>query len=227
MFTSLSESIIGRATERGVIGLKFHQLRDFAEDKHKTVDDTPYGGGPGMVLKVDVVDRALTHIKEGIKERSGTMPKVILLTPQGQPFSQRKAEQLSGHEDIVLICGHYEGYDERIREYLVDEEISLGDYVLSGGEIAAMAVIDATARLVPGVLGKEESSSEESFSLQDDHGHQLLEYPVYTRPENYKGWTVPEILKSGHHEEIKKWRYRQAVERTKEKRPDLLVSNKK
>ncbi|MEK9156095.1 MAG: tRNA (guanosine(37)-N1)-methyltransferase TrmD [Patescibacteria group bacterium] len=217
-----NESILRRAQERGLVRIKIYNLRDFAADKHKTVDDAPYGGGPGMVLKVDVVDRALVKIKCQKGRLGGVEFRSILLTPQGRRFDQKKAEELSRLSDIILICGHYEGFDERIREHLVDEEISLGDFILSGGEVAAMAVVDAAARLVPGVLGKDESSAEESFSLRDEAGHPLLEYPTYTRPEEYRGWGVPEVLKSGNHAEIKKWRLAQALKRTQTKRPDLL-----
>lgn len=206
-----SESILKRAQEKGIISIKFYNLRDFSVDKHKTVDDTPYGGGAGMILKVDVMDRAIT----AIKSETNKALRSILMTPQGKRFNQTKARELSKLTDILLICGHYEGFDERIREHLVDEEISVGDFVLSGGEIAAMAVVDAVSRLIPGVLGKDESSEEESFSLRDENGDLLLEYPIYTRPEEYKGWKVPEVLKSGNHTVIKKWRLEEAIKRTK------------
>lgn len=212
----LTESIVSRAQKKGVVKINLINIRDFATDKHKTVDDTPYGGGPGMVMKVDVIDRALKNIKSQnsnlkIKE------KTILLTPQGKTFDQRKAEELSKYDKLILICGHYEGFDERIREHLVDEEISLGNFVLSGGEIPAMAITDAIVRLLPGALGKDESSAEESFSLKDEEGNILLEYPIYTKPADYKGWKVPEILMSGNHAEIKKWRLEEAKKRTQEK----------
>jgi len=208
----LTESIIKRAVDKEVVNINLINIRDFAEDKHKTVDDTPYGGGAGMVLKVDVMDKAIQKVKKSkvkIKERT------ILLTPQGKRFNQRKAEELSKYDRLILICGHYEGFDERIREHLVDEEISLGDFVLSGGEIAAMAITDAVVRLVPGALGKDESSSEESFSLKDEEGNILLEYPQYTKPFEYRSWEVPEILTSGNHAEIKKWRMTEAKKRTR------------
>ncbi|MEK7096535.1 MAG: tRNA (guanosine(37)-N1)-methyltransferase TrmD [Patescibacteria group bacterium] len=221
MFESVfASSILSRAQKKGIMEIKYYNLRDFAADKHKTVDDTPYGGGPGMVLKIDVMDKAITSIKSEIRNPKSEKSKVILMTPQGKRFDQKKAAELSNLEDIILICGHYEGFDERIREHLVDEEISIGDFVLSGGEIPAMAVVDAVARLVPGVLGKDESSNEESFSLTDDDGKILLEYPIYTRPVEYKGWKVPEVLQNGNHAEIKKWRLEEAKNRTKDKRTD-------
>ncbi len=215
MFTGpLSESIIKRAIEKDIVKINLVNFRDFAEDKHKTVDDTPYGGGAGMVLKVNVLDDAIQSIAGKNREEY----HVVLLTPQGERFSQRKAESLVQKKKLILICGHYEGFDERIREHLIDEEISLGDFVLSGGEIAAMAVTDAVVRLVPGALGKDESSSEESFSLKDEEGNVLLEYPQYTKPFEYKNWKVPEVLVSGNHAEIKKWRLGEAKKRTAKKR---------
>lgn len=214
----LSESIIKRAQEKGVVEIEVINFRDFALDKHKTVDDTPCGGGAGMVLKVDVIDAALTQVKSQklkvkIKERT------ILMTPQGKPFDQEKAVELSKLDHIVLVCGHYEGFDERIREHLINEEISMGDFVLSGGEIPAMAIVDAVVRLLPGALGKDLSAEEESFSID---GQNLLEYPQYTKPVEYKGWKVPDVLLSGNHAEIKKWRLSEAKSRTKAKRPDLV-----
>lgn len=218
----LTESILKRAQEKDIIQIKYYNLRDFAVDKHKTVDDTPYGGGAGMVLKVDVMDSALREIRKQIPNNKTQGVRTILMTPQGKTFSQAKARELTTLTDIILVCGHYEGFDERIREHLVNEEISLGDFVLSGGEIAAAAIVDATARLVPGVLGHDESSEEESYTLTDIEGHQLLEYPIYTRPEEYNGWKVPEVLKSGNHAEIKKWRLQEAAKRTRAKRSDLI-----
>jgi len=207
----LSESIVNRAQEKEVVNINLINFRDFAKDKHKTVDDTPYGGGTGMVLKVDVIDEAISAIVG--KNRKDY--HIILMTPQGKRFNQKKAEELSRtYEKLILICGHYEGFDERIREHLVDEEISLGDFVLSGGEIAAMAITDAVIRLIPGALGKDESSKEESFSLKDEEGNTLLEYPQYTKPNEYKDWKVPDVLKSGNHAEIKKWRLEEAKKRT-------------
>ena len=210
----LDGSIVGRAQKKSLVEIKIHDLRRWTEDKHKTVDDKPFGGGPGMVMRVDVVDRALGELK-------GENAKVILLTPQGKTFRQETAQKLSRLEQMILVCGHYEGVDERIRQHLVDEEISIGDYVLTGGELAAMVITDAVVRLIPGVVGEKESLKEESFSLKDK-GSPLLEYPHYTRPAEYKEWRVPEILVSGNHAEIKKWRKEQAVERTKQRRPDLL-----
>lgn len=209
-------SIIGRAQKNGLLQVDLVNFRDFALDKHKTVDDTPYGGGAGMVLKVDVLDRALQAITKGDRKNYYS----ILLTPQGQPFKQQTAEELSTlGKNLVFICGHYEGFDERIRP-LVDAEISLGDFVLSGGESAAIPIVDAVVRLLPGVLGKDYSSEEETFSLKDESGV-LLEYPHYTRPEEYNGQKVPEVLLSGNHAEIKKWRLTQSKARTELKRPDL------
>lgn len=205
------ESILKRAQEKGLVEIKIHDLRDWATDAHKTVDDRPYGGGAGMVMRVDVIARAITQLKT-------QNSKIILLTPQGQKFNQAKAQELAKQEHLILIAGHYEGVDERVRS-LVDEEISIGDYVLTGGELPAMVVVDAVVRLIPGVLGKEESLSEESFN-QD-----LLEYPQYTRPEEFKGTKAPEVLLSGNHAEIAKWRQGQSVKRTRARRPDLIKNN--
>jgi tRNA (guanine37-N1)-methyltransferase len=237
MFESVfTSSIVSRAIKNGLVEIKFYNLRDYATDKHKTVDDKPYGGGPGMVLKVDVMDRAVASIKSEIESQKSqpvvdrpraekikrqNYGRTILLTPQGKPFTQNKAKELSKLSDLLLICGRYEGFDERIREHLVDEELSIGDFVLSGGEIAAMLVVDAVVRLVPGVLGKDESSKEESFSLENKNGEPLLEYPVYTRPVEYKGWKVPTVLQSGNHAKIKKWQLECAKKRTQTQRPDL------
>lgn len=206
-----SHSIVGRAIENKKVEIVTHNLRDWASDTYKSVDDRPYGGGPGMVLKVDVMHRALEEIKSQIPQFNG---KVILLTPQGQVYKQKMALELTKEENLILICGHYEGFDERIREY-VDMEISIGDYVLTGGEIPAMVLADSVVRLLPGVLGDDSSSHDES------HSAGLLEYPQYTRPETFNSTSVPEILLSGHHSEIEKWRRAQAKERTKIRRPDL------
>ncbi len=200
-----AESLIAKAQKQKIAEINIHNLRDWATDKYKTVDDKPFGGGPGMVMKVDVVDRALKNFS-GYK---------ILLTPQGKKFNQDLAQKLSQKRNLALICGHYEGYDERIRS-LVDEEISIGDYVLTGGEIPAMVIVDSVVRLLPGVVGKEESLKEESFSAGQ------LEYPQYTRPEEYKGKKVPPVLLSGNHAEIKKWRSEQSKTRTSSRRPDML-----
>jgi tRNA (guanine37-N1)-methyltransferase len=202
------ESIVKRAQDKSLVEIVIHDLRQWADDERGTVDDRPYGGGVGMVIQVDIIKRALDDIKQ-------KNSKVILLTPQGQKFSQDKAIELSKEQNIILICGHYEGFDERIREHLVDEEISVGDYVLTGGELPAMAVTDSIVRLIPGVLPKEEATKYESFS------ENLLEYPQYTRPEEYNGWKVPDILLSGDHAKIDKWRKEKAVEITQKKRPDL------
>jgi tRNA (guanine37-N1)-methyltransferase len=210
-----TESIVKRAQEKNKVVIKIHDLRKWSEDERGTVDDRPYGGGTGMVMKVDVMERALQELK--IKNLK---LKIILLTPQGQKFNQTKARELSKLENIILICGHYEGFDERIREHLVDEEISIGDYVLTGGELPAMVVTDSIVRLIPGVLEKEDATINESFN------ENLLEYPQYTRPEDYKGWKVPDILLSGNHAEIAKWRRAKSVEITKKKRPDLAASCK-
>jgi tRNA (guanine37-N1)-methyltransferase len=230
MFTGLKSSIVKRAQDKNKLTLRFHQLRDFAGNKYGTVDDSPYGGGPGMVVKVDVVDKALKGVRgKGVMVKART----ILFTPQGKPFSQKDAVRLSKYDRLILFCAHYEGVDERARK-LFDEEISLGDFVLTGGEIPAMAVTDAVVRLIPGVLGKGESSREESFSevkipedLARKYGlrpkaYSLLEYPHYTRPDTYKGKKVPDVLKSGNHAEIRKWRLEEAIKRTLKRRPDLL-----
>jgi tRNA (guanine37-N1)-methyltransferase len=201
------ESIIKRAQEKGLVEINIHNLRDWARDKHKTVDDRPYGGGAGMVIRVDVAHRAISKLKS-------QSSNVILLSPQGKHFNQKRAKKMAKSEHLILICGHYEGFDERIRQHLVDGEISIGDYVLSGGELPAMVVVDAIVRLIPGVLGKRISFSEESHSTPG-----YIEYPQYTRPENFKGWKVPKILLSGNHAEIGRWRKEQAEKRTKPKVP--------
>ena len=207
----LDESIIKRARDTGLLDLKIHQLRDYTHDRHKTVDDRPFGGGPGMLLKPEPIFEAVEAIA-----RETT--KVILLSPSGRPFSQAIARELSQEADLLFVTGHYEGFDERIRELLADDELSIGDYVLTNGALPAMVVIDAVVRLLPGVLGDDESSKEESFSA----GAAGLEYPQYTRPAEFRGMKVPEVLLSGHHAEIAKWRAEQARLRTKERRPDLL-----
>ena len=205
----LDESIIKRARDSGLLDLKIHQLRDYTHDRHKTVDDRPFGGGPGMLLKPEPIFEAVEAIA-----RETT--KVILLSPSGRPFSQAIARELSQEADLLFVTGHYEGFDERIRELLADDELSIGDYVLTNGALPAMVVIDAVTRLLPGVLGDDASSSEESFS------EGLLEYPHYTRPAEFRGMKVPEVLLSGNHAEIAKWRAEQAQQRTKERRPDLM-----
>ncbi|MGI6586718.1 MAG: tRNA (guanosine(37)-N1)-methyltransferase TrmD [Lutisporaceae bacterium] len=208
----LKESIIGRAVDKKLLELEFHNIRDYSDNKHKKVDDYPYGGGLGMIMQCQPIFAAV----EAIREKLGEKPHIILMSPQGRTFDQSKAEELSCYKNITIICGHYEGIDERVTEALVDEEISIGDFVLTGGEIAAMAVVDATCRLVPGVLKEDASYSVESFSQG------LLEYPQYTRPPVFMGMPVPEILLSGHHENIEKWRRYQSLKRTYERRPDLL-----
>lgn len=208
----LKTSLIARGIKKKIISVKIHDLRKWATDRHKSVDDRPYGGGPGMVLRVDVMDRALRAVKSKIKSQKS---KVILLTPQGKPFTAQITKQLSSLKSLILIAGHYEGYDERIRG-LADEEISIGDYILTGGELPAMVLIDSLARFIPGFLGKAQSLAEESFSTS------LLEYPQYTRPEVYNGKRVPKTLLSGNHAAITKWRHQQAIGRTLQRRPDLF-----
>lgn len=212
-FKGLREhSIIGRAIKNDKLELVTHNLRDFADDKYKSVDDHPYGGGVGMVLRFDVLHKALSEVRSKMRDER---VKVILLTPQGQVYKQQMALELSIETNLILICGHYEGFDERIREY-VDLEISIGDYVLTGGELPAMIVIDSVARLLPGVLGDDSSSHDES------HSDGLLEYPQYTRPPIYDGKGVPEILLGGNHPKIEKWRREQSLARTEIRRPDLI-----
>ncbi len=208
MFEILNQSIIGKAIEKELIDINLINIRDFSKDKHKKVDDTPYGGGAGMVMKPDVVYDAY----QSIKDRNA---KVIYMSPQGKPLNQKKVEELSKENHLIILCGHYEGIDQRVLDKIVDEEISIGDYVLTGGEIPAMVLIDSVSRYVEGVL-KEDSIKEESFS------NGLLEYPQYTRPEIFEGMKVPEILLSGHHENIEKWRKEKSLEMTKKKRPDIL-----
>lgn len=210
------ESTIKRAQEKNFLKIHLHNLRDFTTDRHRTVDDTPFGGGAGMVMKVEPIYKAINHIKEEIKEKV----KVILLSPQGKTFTQEVAFELIKEKNLILICGRYEGVDERVREHLVDEELSIGDYVLSGGEIAAMVVVDALARLIPGVVGDERSIKEDSFYRG------LLDYPQYTRPAEFKGWKVPEILRSGNHRKIETWRRKKMLEKTLLRRPDLLKKAK-
>lgn len=205
-----AESIIKRAQDKKLVEIYIHNLRQWAKDKHKTIDDHPYGGGTGMLLMVEPVYRALREIKNKSKNL-----KVILVDPGGTPFTQKKAQELSKLDHIILIAGHYEGVDQRIREHLIDEEISIGDYVLTGGELPVMVVVDSIVRLIPGVLEKPEATLLESFT------DNLLEHPQYTRPEDFRGWKVPEILLSGDHKKIEKWRKEQALERTRKERPDL------
>jgi tRNA (guanine37-N1)-methyltransferase len=205
----LDESIVMRARRAGLLDLTIHNLREYAHDRHKTVDDRPFGGGPGMLLKPEPIFEAV----EGLARES---TRVILLSPAGRVFNQAIARELAQMDDLLLVSGHYEGFDERIREQLADDELSIGDYVLTNGGLPAMVIIDAVTRLLPGALGDDTSSHEESFN------HGLLEYPQYTRPAEFRGWKVPEVLLSGNHAAIAKWRGEQARLRTQERRPDLL-----
>ncbi|WP_379154081.1 tRNA (guanosine(37)-N1)-methyltransferase TrmD [Paenibacillus sp. sgz5001063] len=243
-------SILGKAREKGIVSLNAVNFRDFSGNKHNSVDDTPYGGGGGMVLKPDPIFAAVEHVlaisgnSRGIASEGGqsaetdeslrvnspgeaavesgsavvsqAKPRIILMCPQGQTYNQQIAEELAQEEHLIFICGHYEGYDERIREHLVTDELSIGDYVLTGGELPALTVIDSVVRLQPGALGNETSAVTDSFSTG------LLEYPHYTRPAEFRGWKVPDILLSGHHANIEVWRREQALQRTLERRPDLL-----
>lgn len=222
-----TESILKRAQENKIVEIEIHNIRDATSDKHNSVDDTPCGGGPGMVMRVDVLDQALEKVK---KRHKNQKPHILLMTPQGKTYSQSKAIEFTQYNWLIIICGHYEGYDERIRD-LIDEEISLGDFVLTGGEIPAMAIVDSVVRLLPGGIGKEISSHEESFSPDlvkkmkignSKMFKNLLEYPQYTRPIDYKGKTVPKILLSGDHQKIAAWRLEQSIEKTKSHRPDLI-----
>ncbi len=210
-----SQSIAGRARRSGALDVRVWDLRDFTADRHRTTDDSPYGGGVGMVMKVEPIDAALraAGVSEDSAEREA---HVVLMSPQGQKLDQEVVRVLASYGRIVLICGRYEGVDERVREHLVDREVSIGDYVLMGGELPALVLMDAVSRLAPGVLGKGESADDESFS------EGLLEYPHYTRPEEYRGWRAPEVLLSGHHAEVARWRRRESLRRTLERRPDLL-----
>jgi tRNA (guanine37-N1)-methyltransferase len=209
----LDTGVIGRAREAGQLDVRVRDLREYTDDRHRTVDDVPYGGGPGMVMKAEPIFRAV----EAIAAERGSPTAVILLTPQGRVFGQADAVRLSREPRIVLICGRYEGVDERVAEALATEELSIGDYVLTGGELPALVVLDAVARLVPGVVGDAESVVQESFS------EGLLDFPHYTRPARVRGLAVPEVLLSGHHGEITKWRQAARVERTRRRRPDLLA----
>ncbi len=214
MFTSpLGESILGRAVSQGLFSVRAHNLRDWAEGKHLTTDDSPYGGGDGMVMKPEPVARAIARLRE---ETPGS--KVLLMTPQGVPFRQQHARQLSRENGLIFVCGRYEGFDERIRQTLVDEEYSIGDFVLTGGELPAMVMIDAIARHLPGVLGSNGSVETDSFA------DGLLEYPQYTRPAVFNGLAVPEVLLSGDHGRIARWRREQQLQRTFERRPELLAT---
>lgn len=207
----LTQSIVKRSMDKGLVELEIHNLRDYATDKHQHVDDYAFGGGAGMVLMIEPIDKCISQLKE-----KRNYDEVIYLTPDGETYNQSIANQLSLKENFIFLCGHYKGVDQRVRDHLVTKEISIGDYVLSGGELAAMVLADSLIRLVPGVLNDETSALSDSF--QDN----LLAPPVYTRPAEYKGWKVPEVLKSGHEAKIEAWRSEQALKRTKNRRPDLL-----
>lgn len=208
----LAVSIIKRAREDGLLDLQVHNIRDHATDRHRSVDDTPFGGGQGMVMRVDVLDRAL----QSIRGQDGSPGLVVYLSPQGELLDDSLVRELATNERLILVCGRYEGVDQRFVEHCVDREVSIGDYIVTGGELPAMVLIDAVARHIPGALGDEVSPEEESFA------DGLLEHPQYTRPAEYNGWAVPEILLSGHHAKIEKWKQEQRLERTRERRPDLL-----
>lgn len=227
MFTGVfSSSILGKAQDKGIVSLNAINFRTYSESKHGTVDDTPYGGGGGMVLKPEPIFRAVEDLLGQVEREDATTsvastasakpPRVVLMCPQGETFTQAKAEKLSAEDHLIFICGHYEGYDERIREHLVTDELSVGDYVLTGGELPAMVIIDSVVRLLPGVLGNETSAVTDSFSTG------LLEYPHYTRPAEFRGWQVPDVLLSGHHANVEEWRRKEALRRTWQRRPDLL-----
>jgi len=216
----LETSLIEKAITKKLITINVHDLRKYTTDKHKTVDDKPFGGGPGMLLKIEPIYNALKELtnnpeRPGLSGQAGPY-HVVLLSPQGQKFTQNKAQELCREKNLVLIAGRYEGVDERVREHLIDEEVSIGDYVLSGGEVPSMVLMEAVTRLIPGVVGKSESLVKESFS------EGLLDYPQYTRPEDFKGYQVPKVLLSGDHKKIEKWRKKMATDKTKQNRPDLL-----
>lgn len=204
-----SESILKRAQEQGLLSIALHNIRSITTDKHHIVDDYPYGGGAGMVMKPEPIFAAVEAVYQG--------GPIILMTPQGRPFTQQIAHELAQEPRLTLLCGHYEGIDERVRAHLVTDEISIGDYVLTGGELAAMIIVDATSRLLPGVLGGAESTLEESYN------NNLLEYPQYTRPPEFRGWRVPDMLLSGHHANIARWRRKESIRRTRARRPDLFA----
>ena len=210
----LGEGVVSRGVERGLLNVAVHDLRRWTTDRHRTVDDVPYGGGPGMVMKAEPLMRAVSEIRE----TRGTPGSVVLLSPQGRTFTQAEAERLGRLEHIVLLCGRYEGMDERVREMVATEEISIGDYVLRGGELAALVVVDAVSRLVPGVVGDEQSVAQDSFSRG------LLDYPHYTRPAEIAGHRVPDVLLSGHHADVRRWRRKAALVRTLDRRPELIAT---
>ncbi len=220
VLNGLQTSIIGRGIERGYVEVEAVNIRDYAFNKHHKVDDYPYGGGAGMLMQAEPIYQCYQAILQRIREKGQDKPvRCIYLTPQGTVFRQEMARSLAKEEELILLCGHYEGVDERVLEEIVTDHISIGDYVLTGGELAAMVVVDAVARLVPGVLNNDASGETESFQ------ENLLEYPQYSRPEVWHDKKVPEILLSGHHENVEKWRYEQSLIRTRERRPDLLVKN--
>jgi len=213
----LGQSVLNLAIERGLVDVRLHNIRDWAHDKHHSVDDRPFGGGPGMVLKVGPVVECV----EAVQAMADSPGHLIMLTPQGRRLDQTVVEELAGYDRLTLLCGRYEGFDDRVRQILQPDEISIGDYILGGGEVAAMVVIDTVARLVPGVLGDEESNRQDSFSGQD----RLLEFAQFTRPREYRGLCVPEILLSGDHDRIAQWRNEQSVLRTRQQRADLWAQN--
>lgn len=218
VMSGLSESMTGRAMEKGLINIETVNIRDFAGNKYGHIDDYTYGGGAGMLIQAEPVYNAYQSVKSKISNDNDSKLRVLYMTPQGTPFNQKMAEELSHEEDLVILCGHYEGVDERVLELIVTDNISIGDFVLTGGELPAMMIVDAVSRLVPGVLGCDESAVYESFY------DGLLEYPQYTRPENFMEMKVPEVLLSGHHKNIAEWRFEQSLARTKERRPDLYES---
>jgi tRNA (guanine37-N1)-methyltransferase len=215
----LGQSLLKLAIERGLVNVQLHNIRDWAEGRHKVVDDRPYGGGPGMIIKVEPVVECV----EAVRAADPDAGHLVMLSPQGRRLTQPIVEELAGHKRLVLVCGRYEGFDDRVRQILEPDELSIGDFVLGGGEVAAMVVIDAVIRLVPGVLGHEESAGNDSFSGTE----RLLEYPQFTRPREYRGLTVPEVLLNGDHEAIRRWRQEQSRLKTAERRADLLDQNKK
>lgn len=209
-------SMLKKAKDMGVVEINIHNLRKWSTDRHKTVDDRPFGGGTGMVLMVEPIYKALKNLKKGNKS------KVILLSPVGHTYNQQKAVEYSGLDHLIFICGHYEGVDQRVADNLIDESISIGDYVMTGGEIPTMAIVDSIVRLLPGVLEKEATSKESFSHLTSNFQHPTLDYPVYTRPNDFNGWKVPEVLLNGNHKEIDKWRHSEAHRLTKKFRPDLI-----
>ena len=211
------ESIIKRACEKGIVTIKPWDLRDFTTDKHRTVDDYPYGGGPGMIMKPEPIFNAVDHI---LKETKGTKPRVIYMSPQGEKYSQELAFKLTKEKHLIFICGHYRGVDERVIESLVTDEISIGDYILTGGELPAAVVVDSVIRLLPGVLGDSDSAEGDSFNRD------MLDHPHYTRPSVFRDLNVPQVLLSGHHSQVKEWREEQALLRTRKRRPDLIDKNR-